>query len=144
VQVIKKKLPLSVETCAHYLTFAAESIPDGDTRYKCAPPLRDAANRAALLAAVKSGDIDIISSDHSPAPPSMKETESGDFLKAWGGISGIVGAGGWGGVGEVGVGWVGGNLRRRPPSSRVRGLTHILERHLVARGSSMCWVLQEG
>lgn len=49
---------------------------------------RDDANRRALLSAVKSGDIDIISSDHSPAPPDMKETESGDFLKAWGGISG--------------------------------------------------------
>lgn len=68
--------------------FSAESIPDGATQYKCAPPLRDEANRQALLEAVKSGDIDIISSDHSPAPPSMKETQSGDFLKAWGGISG--------------------------------------------------------
>ena len=87
-QVVKKKLPLSVETCAHYLMFSAEHIPDGDTKFKCAPPLRDEANRQALLAAVKSGDIDIISSDHSPAPPGMKETKSGDFLKAWGGISG--------------------------------------------------------
>jgi len=38
---------------------------------------------------VKSGDIEIISSDHSPAPPDMKELESGDFMKAWGGISGV-------------------------------------------------------
>jgi len=89
-QVIKKRLPLSVETCAHYLTFSAEQIPDGDTKFKCAPPLRDEDNRKALLAAVKSGDIDIISSDHSPAPPGMKETDSGNFLKAWGGISGNV------------------------------------------------------
>jgi allantoinase len=49
-------------------------------------------HRWALLEAVKSGDIEIISSDHSPAPPDMKELESGDFLKAWGGISGEVGA----------------------------------------------------
>lgn len=49
---------------------------------------RDEANRKALLAAIKSGDIDIISSDHSPAPADLKEAESGDFLKAWGGISG--------------------------------------------------------
>lgn len=90
VQVIKKRLPLSVETCAHYLTFSAEHIPDGDTKFKCAPPLRDEENRKALLAAVKAGDIDIISSDHSPAPPGMKETDSGNFLKAWGGISGNV------------------------------------------------------
>jgi hypothetical protein len=44
--------------------------------------------RKGLLEAVKSGDIDIISSDHSPAPADLKETQSGDFLKAWGGISG--------------------------------------------------------
>jgi allantoinase len=69
--------------------FSAENIPDGDTKFKCAPPLRNEANRQALLAAVKSGDIDIISSDHSPAPPGMKEIQSGDFLKAWGGISGM-------------------------------------------------------
>lgn len=79
--------------------FSAEQIADGDTRFKCAPPLRGEANRQALLAAVKSGDIDIISSDHSPAPPGMKETQSGDFLKAWGGISGAwLGPGGGGGV----------------------------------------------
>ncbi len=30
-----------------------------------------------------------VSSDHSPAPPSLKETVSGNFLKAWGGISGV-------------------------------------------------------
>lgn len=89
--MVKKRLPLSVETCPHYLLFSAEGITDGDTRFKCAPPLRDEDNRLALLAAVKGGDIDIISSDHSPAPPDMKETESGDFLKAWGGISGVEG-----------------------------------------------------
>lgn len=87
--MVKKRWPLSVETCAHYLMFSAENIPDGDTKFKCAPPLRNEANRQALLAAVKSGDIDIISSDHSPAPPGMKEIQSGDFLKAWGGISGM-------------------------------------------------------
>ncbi|KAG2443328.1 hypothetical protein HYH02_009394 [Chlamydomonas schloesseri] len=81
--------PLTVETCAHYLTFSAEGIPNGKTQYKCAPPLRDAANRAALIAAVASGAIDLVSSDHSPAPPSLKEVDSGNFLKAWGGISGV-------------------------------------------------------
>jgi dihydroorotase-like cyclic amidohydrolase len=88
-QVASKRLPLSVETCAHYLLFAAENITDGDTRFKCAPPLRQEANRKALLAGIKAGDIDIVSSDHSPAPPDLKETESGDFLKAWGGIAGV-------------------------------------------------------
>ncbi|PNH11170.1 Allantoinase [Tetrabaena socialis] len=80
--------PLTVETCAHYLTFAAESIPDGQTQFKCAPPIRGEANRQQLIAAVASGAINLVSSDHSPAPPSLKETQSGNFLKAWGGISG--------------------------------------------------------
>lgn len=88
-RAVKRRLPLSVETCPHYLLFAAEQIADGDTKFKCAPPLRDEANRRGLLEAVASGDIDIISSDHSPAPADLKETQSGDFLKAWGGISGM-------------------------------------------------------
>lgn len=90
-QAVKKRgFPLSVETCAHYLTFQSDGIVDGDTRFKCAPPLRDGANRQLLLQGVQEGVIDIISSDHSPAPPDLKELESGDFLKAWGGISGEV------------------------------------------------------
>ena len=93
-QAVRRRLPLSVETCPHYLLFSAESIPDGATQYKCAPPIRDDANRRALLEAVKSGDIDIISSDHSPAPPDMKQLDSGTFLKAWGGISGARGSAG--------------------------------------------------
>lgn len=80
--------PITVETCAHYLTFSAERIGDGQTQFKCAPPIRDEDNRKALVAAVVDGSIDLVSSDHSPAPASLKEIESGDFIKAWGGISG--------------------------------------------------------
>ena len=81
-------LPLTVETCPHYLTFAAEEIPDGATEYKCAPPIRPASERDALWDALIDGEIDLIASDHSPCPPSMKET-GGDFLAAWGGIASI-------------------------------------------------------
>jgi allantoinase len=81
-------LPLTVETCPHYLTFAAENIPDGATEYKCAPPIRDEAERDALWEALIAGDIDLIVSDHSPCPPEMKRTE-GDFFSAWGGISSL-------------------------------------------------------
>ena len=81
-------LPLTVETCPHYLTFTAETIPDGATEYKCAPPIRDEAERDALWEALIAGDIDLIASDHSPCPPEMKETE-GDFFSAWGGISSL-------------------------------------------------------
>jgi allantoinase len=81
-------LALTVETCPHYLTFAAEGIPDGATEYKCAPPIRDEAERDALWDALIAGDIDLVASDHSPCPPAMKETE-GDFFSAWGGIASL-------------------------------------------------------
>ena len=82
-------LPLTVETCPHYLTFAAEAIPDGDPRFKCAPPIRDAASRAALWDALRSGLIDTIGTDHSPAPPGLKHLDDGNVLAAWGGISSL-------------------------------------------------------
>jgi allantoinase len=82
-------VPLTVETCPHYLTFAAEDVPDGATSYKCAPPIREATNRDRLWDALGSGVIDAIVSDHSPAPPAMKRAESGDFLAAWGGIASL-------------------------------------------------------
>ena len=81
-------LPLTVETCPHYLTFAAEEIPDGATEYKCAPPIRSSVERDALWKALIDGDIDLIASDHSPCPPSMKESD-GNFFGCWGGIASL-------------------------------------------------------
>jgi allantoinase len=80
-------LPITVETCPHYLTFCAEEIPDGATLFKCAPPIRDRANRDALWRALVDGDIDLVATDHSPCPPSMKG--DGDFVRAWGGIAAL-------------------------------------------------------
>ncbi|KAJ8428873.1 hypothetical protein Cgig2_010815 [Carnegiea gigantea] len=80
---------ITVETCPHYLAFSAEEIPDGDTRFKCAPPIRDAANKEKLWEALRGGDIDMLSSDHSPTVPEFKLLDQGDFLKAWGGISSL-------------------------------------------------------
>ena len=82
-------LPLTVETAQHYLFFDSESIPDGDTRYKCAPPIRDKANREKLWEALGNGTIDFVATDHSPAPPELKEITSGNLQKAWGGIAGF-------------------------------------------------------
>ncbi len=81
-------LPLTVETCPHYLTFAAEEIPDEATEYKCAPPIRSRAERDALWDGLITGDIDLVASDHSPCPPNMKRTH-GDFFSAWGGIASL-------------------------------------------------------
>jgi allantoinase len=86
----KRRLPnLSVETCPHYLLFDAAHVRDGDTRFKCAPPLRSAENRRQLAEAVASGVVDLVASDHSPAPASLKAQDTGDFIAAWGGINGL-------------------------------------------------------
>jgi allantoinase len=82
-------LPITAETCPHYLLFNAENIPDGQTIYKCAPPIRERANNELLKAALKEGTLDFIATDHSPAPPDIKELESGNLLRAWGGIAGL-------------------------------------------------------
>jgi allantoinase len=82
-------LPLTAETCPHYILFDAEGIPDSRTINKCAPPIRDAANNKQLKDALRSGVLDFVASDHSPAPPELKEIETGDLEKAWGGIAGL-------------------------------------------------------
>lgn len=82
-------LPLTVETCPHYLTFAAEDIADGATHFKCCPPVRERENRELLWAAIADGTIDMVVSDHSPCTPALKLIERGDFLHAWGGISAL-------------------------------------------------------
>ncbi len=85
----KEGLPLTVETAPHYLYFAAEDIPDGATQFKCAPPIRERGTRTALWQALIDGTIDMVASDHSPAPPALKQLDTGDFTKAWGGIGGL-------------------------------------------------------
>ncbi len=85
----QKGLPLTVETGQHYLYFTAEGIKDGQTQFKCAPPIREKENNDKLWQALQNGLIDFVATDHSPATPSLKEIESGDFVKAWGGIASI-------------------------------------------------------
>jgi len=80
---------LTVETCPHYLTFASEDIPDGATEFKCAPPIRERNNREKLWDALREGLIDQVVTDHSPSTVELKCSGSGDFMKAWGGISSL-------------------------------------------------------
>ncbi len=82
-------LPITVETCPHYLYFSAESIPDGATQFKCAPPIRAEFHRGLLWQALRDGDIDMIVTDHSPCPLELKQLVSGDFKAAWGGIASV-------------------------------------------------------
>jgi allantoinase len=82
-------LPITVETCPHYLTLSEEHIADGATQFKCCPPIRDENNRAALWQALLDGDIDIVVTDHSPSTKELKFAHDGDFALAWGGIAGL-------------------------------------------------------
>jgi allantoinase len=82
-------LEVTVETCPHYLTLAAEEVPAGATAYKCCPPIRDQANQELLWQGLRNGVIDQVVSDHSPCPADLKAPESGDFSAAWGGIASL-------------------------------------------------------
>jgi allantoinase len=77
---------VSIETCPHYLFFTEEDVERLGAVAKCAPPLRAASEQVALWAQLLAGAVDIVASDHSPAPPEMK---AGHFGKAWGGIAGV-------------------------------------------------------
>ncbi|MGW2250399.1 allantoinase AllB [Kitasatospora sp. NPDC001660] len=84
---------VTAETCPHYLTLAAEQVPDGDTAFKCCPPIRDESNRDALWEALAAGEFIAVVSDHSPSTPDLKllpaHGGSGDFAAAWGGIASL-------------------------------------------------------
>lgn len=82
-------VPVTAETCLHYLAFAAEDVPAGDTSYKCAPPIRERANQDRLWRGLDDGTIGMVVSDHSPCTPQLKRPETGDFLGAWGGIASL-------------------------------------------------------
>jgi len=83
-------LPITAETCPHYLHFCAEDIPDGATQYKCAPPIRERDNREKLWElGLRTGVLNMVVSDHSPCAPQLKRLDSGDFLDAWGGIASL-------------------------------------------------------
>jgi allantoinase len=88
-------LPITVESCPHYLHFAAEEIGDGATLFKCAPPIRNRTNRNQLWQGLRDGVIDMIVTDHSPCPPEMKRPtaqnpdDEGRFDLAWGGIASL-------------------------------------------------------
>jgi allantoinase len=85
----REGVPITAETCPHYLTIAAEEIADGATQFKCAPPIRARANQEQLWEGLASGVVTMVVSDHSPCPPELKTLASGDFRQAWGGIASV-------------------------------------------------------
>jgi allantoinase len=83
------RMPVTVETCPHYLHLTGETIPDGATLFKCAPPIRSRENREQLWQALRDGTVDLVATDHSPCPPEMKRLAEGNFRTAWGGIASL-------------------------------------------------------
>jgi len=83
------KIKVTAETCPHYLTLSSDSIPDGDGRFKCCPPIRNDDNQNALWEGLENGVIDFIVSDHSPCTPALKRLEDHNLWEAWGGISSL-------------------------------------------------------
>lgn len=79
-------IPITAETCPHYLSLTDADVPAGACEFKCAPPIRDAANRDRLWDGLEEGTIDMVVSDHSPCPEHMKQ---GGFDRAWGGIASL-------------------------------------------------------
>ena len=106
---------LTLETCPHYLTFAAEEIADGATATKCAPPIRERTQREALWHALLASELDMVVSDHSPCPPALKHGDTGDFFAAWGGIASL----------ELGLSavWTGARGRGATPADLARWMS---------------------
>eukprot|EP01112_Ceratiomyxa_fruticulosa_P021950 TRINITY_DN7904_c0_g2_i1.p1 TRINITY_DN7904_c0_g2~~TRINITY_DN7904_c0_g2_i1.p1 ORF type:complete len:683 (-),score=156.90 TRINITY_DN7904_c0_g2_i1:79-2052(-) len=80
---------ITVETTFHYLHLVAENVPDGNTLFKCCPPIRAAENREKLWQGLRENVIDMIVSDHSPCTVALKKLEDGNFLNSWGGIASL-------------------------------------------------------
>ena len=80
---------ITAETCPHYLTLWAEACPDGETLFKCCPPIREDSNRNILWEGLRQNVIDFVVSDHSPCTPELKHIQTGDLDAAWGGISSL-------------------------------------------------------
>jgi allantoinase len=82
-------LPVTAETCPHYLVLSPADVAEGATLFKCAPPIRAAANRERLWTGLETGVLDLVVSDHSPCPPAARAPDTGDFFAAWGGIASL-------------------------------------------------------
>jgi allantoinase len=119
---------VSVETCPHYLSVTAEEVADGQTEFKCCPPIREAGNREKLWDGLRDGVIDCVASDHSPCPPDLKSLDGGDFAKAWGGVSSL----------QLGLPLVWTEAQRRG-----HGLTDVV-RWMAARPTEIAGIRRKG
>jgi len=79
VALIKKAkkdgVKVTCDVAAHQLVFTEELLNDFDSNYKVKPPLRSKADNKALIAGLKDGTIDAISSQHRPHEIEFKDVE---------------------------------------------------------------------
>jgi allantoinase len=82
----ERGIDVTCETCPHYLCLTDEDVVYLGAVAKCAPPIRSRQEQDALWQAIFEGTLPMVVSDHSPAPPEMKQ--DANFFRVWGGISG--------------------------------------------------------
>jgi dihydroorotase len=75
--------PITVEACVHHLYFDESRYADLGARLKCNPAVKSAADREALMQAVREGRIDIIATDHAPH---TREEKANKYFKAPSGL----------------------------------------------------------
>ena len=86
IRSYKKSLNLTCETCPHYVYFSDIDVHPKDTRFKTFPPIRDVHNSKVLISMLKSGKIDMVSSNHNPITPEFKFLDYGEFRRALPGV----------------------------------------------------------
>ncbi len=82
----ERGINVTAEVCPHHLSLTEEAVEGYDTNAKMNPPLRTAADVAALQQAVRDGTVDLIATDHAPHHYDEKERE---FADAPNGIIGL-------------------------------------------------------
>lgn len=80
-------VPITCETCTHYLYFTTDELDAIGPVVKCSPPIRGQEAQDGLWDQLLNGEIDFVTSDHSPCTPDLKDTDN--VFDAWGGISGL-------------------------------------------------------
>lgn len=88
-EAICEGLPVTAETCPHYLGFTEELVLEKGAPAKCTPPLRTKDAVEKLWDYVLDGTLSCVGSDHSPAADEEKDNATHDIWSAWGGLNAI-------------------------------------------------------